>query len=325
MGDHAIVSPQFWIGETGRFLKSCGPETQVVALYLLTCPNSNMIGLYYLPLPTLCHETGVSREGALKALQRASEGEFARYDAPSETVFVYEMARYQIGDTLKPGDNRIKAIQKMAIQMRKSPFYQAFLDRYRKPFLLEDMPKPGKNQSPSEAPSKPLRSQDQEQEQDQDKEKEPEQGDNGSSPEEPRDAGSSEQSSKDPPTPKQPPKKSSKHFSDLVGGYVESIRASCEGLEALFNAQGKDFNPYQWVQFQLKKQAHPQAIDESLAGLLVIAKKGEIKDLWGYCNAILKTKNQNVNEMMAMNEHSLTKQESAKAARMICEALGLEM
>lgn len=164
MRDHAIVSPQFWTGNTGRYLRQY-PDAQRLALYLLTCPNANMIGLYYIPIPTICHELGMDKEGASKALRRVSEGGFATYDEGSEVVFVHEMAKFQIGPYLKPGDNRIRGIEKMLEAYSKSVLYNEFVKRYAKCFQLSTALN-------REAPSKPLRSQDQEQDQEQDK-KEP--------------------------------------------------------------------------------------------------------------------------------------------------------
>jgi hypothetical protein len=126
-----------------------------------------MIGLYYLALPTLCHEVGITEKGALKALARCSEGVFGYYDRGSEGVFVPEMAHYQIGPTLKPKDNRHKAVLKLLEQMRKSPFIKEFMARYQVPFQLPDL-------SPLQAPCKPLRSQDQDQVQEQEKDQEQE-------------------------------------------------------------------------------------------------------------------------------------------------------
>lgn len=85
MRDFAKVAPSFWIGDTGRMLRKLGAEVQVAAFYLITAPGANMTGIYYLPMPTFCHETGPSPEGASKALRSLSEGGFAHYDPHSET------------------------------------------------------------------------------------------------------------------------------------------------------------------------------------------------------------------------------------------------
>src|SRR5437899_9218726 len=71
--EYAKVAPQFWTGETGKRIRALGRDAQVVALYLVSSPSSTMLGFYYLPIPTLCHEIGISRQGALKALRSLSE------------------------------------------------------------------------------------------------------------------------------------------------------------------------------------------------------------------------------------------------------------
>ena len=64
---YAVLVPTFWTGETGKRLRGYGRDAQVVALYLVTGPPAEMIGLYYMPLPTLMHEVGITQQGALKA------------------------------------------------------------------------------------------------------------------------------------------------------------------------------------------------------------------------------------------------------------------
>lgn len=229
MRDYAIVSPHFWRGETGRSIRGRRP-TQILALYLLTCPSSNMLGMYYLPICTITHETGLTDEevvqgfmdlakfspthqyspvdnfqnqsineapskplqspfqGPPKPLLRGIEGvsegltrSFAVYDLPSEYVFLPKMLAYQVGESLKPGDNRIKWIKKELKKLQKCPFYPLFMELYAEKFQLnQTVYKPVRKspkkplQRPLQAPSKPLRSQDQDQDQEQDKNKEKE-------------------------------------------------------------------------------------------------------------------------------------------------------
>lgn len=163
MREYGKMVPAFWVGATGRALRG-HPEAQVIAAYLVTCPSANMVGLYYLPLPTLCHETGIPLKGALKALLRVEEVGFAAYDHPSEMVWVPEMAKYQIGDSLKPSDNRVKGILREVETYKKSKFFGEFVKKYWDAFSL---PGPIPETRGSEAPSKALRSQEQEQEQEQ--------------------------------------------------------------------------------------------------------------------------------------------------------------
>jgi hypothetical protein len=169
MRDYSKVSPRFWTGETGKAIRKMGFETQVVAMYLVTGPAANMLGLYYLSMAQLCHESGSPFKGASKALRSLSEASFAYYDEHSEHVYLPNMAREQIGDRLSPKDNRHIAILRDIENYRKTPFFNDFVLRYREVFALHDVTlneeKKGKTGSPFEAPSKPLRSQEQEQEQ----------------------------------------------------------------------------------------------------------------------------------------------------------------
>ena len=111
MRNYATISPQFWLGDTGRKLRKSGPECMVVALYMMTSPHSNMLGLYYLPVLYIAHETGLDPEGASKGLQMACEAGFCSYDHDSEVVWVHEMAAWQVGESLKPGDNRCAGVR----------------------------------------------------------------------------------------------------------------------------------------------------------------------------------------------------------------------
>lgn len=164
MRDYGKVSPQFWTGATGKALKASGPEAVIVSLYLMTCPHSNMIGLYYMPTLYIAHETGLGLEGASKGLLRAEEAGFCTYDEASEYVFVHEMARFQIADELKVGDNRCKGVANELARCPNSLLRQKFFDLHGARFHLPDPP--GNNPKP-EAPPKPLGSQEQEQEQEQ--------------------------------------------------------------------------------------------------------------------------------------------------------------
>lgn len=174
MRDYGIVSPRFWIGETGRKLRSM-PYAQRVAMYLLTAPASEMTGVYYCPVATILNDVGLpseslarDHEGALKAVIEALKAlqslDFCKFDFDSEYVFVKEMARWQIAEKLKPTDNRVKGIIK-TVESMPEPMRSRFIARYNDDFSLGfEVEKQQKN----EAPSEPLRSQEQEQEQEQD-------------------------------------------------------------------------------------------------------------------------------------------------------------
>jgi hypothetical protein len=168
MRDYAKLAPTFWTGTTGKVLRKKGPEAVVVALYLVSAPGSNMLGLYYQPLLFMAHETGLGIEGASKGLQGCIEAGFCSYDEESEMVFVHEMAAWQIADELSSKDLRCKGIQRDYDALPDCPFLGAWYERYAPVFHLTRRRESGaKSSTPAQAPSKPLRSQEQEQEQEQ--------------------------------------------------------------------------------------------------------------------------------------------------------------
>lgn len=187
MRDYATVAPQFWLGKTGRELRKQGAEAQVVSFYLMTSPHANMLGLYYLPVLYIAHETGLGFEGALKGLKGSIEAGFCSYDEETEMVWVHEMAAYQIGTSLSTGDKRCAGVRNEYAALPENPFLSNFYDKYLHHYHLttkrecaakktsEKSDKNHKKGRAIEGTYKPHRSQDQEQEQDQDQEQEQDQ------------------------------------------------------------------------------------------------------------------------------------------------------
>lgn len=171
MRDYAKLVPTFWTGKTGKALKARGSEAVIVAMYLMSSPHSNMLGLYYQPVLYMAHETGLGIEGASKGLQGAIDAGFCSFDEESEMVWVFEMASFQIASELMPKDKRCIGIQKELEALPENPFSASFFEKYRSAFHLVKARTSsgviGKNEAPQQAPSKPLRSQEQEQEQEQ--------------------------------------------------------------------------------------------------------------------------------------------------------------
>jgi hypothetical protein len=139
MRDYAQVRPTLWTGETGRLLRG-NANAQRVQFYLLTCSSSNMAGLFYLPLPLLCHDLGMPLEGALEGLRSLSEVDFAVYDEPTSYVWVLNAARESVGSNPSHADNRVLGIRRELERHAKCPFYDAFVERYAA--LFEDRPAP---------------------------------------------------------------------------------------------------------------------------------------------------------------------------------------
>jgi len=135
MREYSKISPDFWTGKTGRAIRALGPEAQIVALYLLTNRHANMIGMYWLPASYIAADTGCPIEGASKSLRSLSEAGFCRYCEETETVWVLEMAAYQIAEALDPKDKRVPSVNKM-LNESQSPFVAGFFAKYRDAFHL---------------------------------------------------------------------------------------------------------------------------------------------------------------------------------------------
>lgn len=177
MRDYGKVAATFWTRGSGRALRG-DHKAQLIAIYLMTCQASNMIGLYFIPIPTICHDVGgVTHDEALAALAKIADAGIAHYDPETDLVWIPNMASRQIGDHLVRTDKRWKAVAREFSLVGKHRFSKEFFNRY---CLAFDLPRPAWIALPIEGPShgasmdhmkghtKPHRSQDQEQEQEQD-------------------------------------------------------------------------------------------------------------------------------------------------------------
>lgn len=169
MRDYGIVSPRFWIGDTGKQLHG-DPVTQLIALYLITSPHAAMTGIYYCPMEYLSHETGTPLRSARRAISRLTELGFCEYDVATETVFVFRMAALQIAESLKPEDKRVAGLKKETAKIVPDSFKRRFLSIYGRLFHL--VPE-GCDPGPMEAPSMSLPSQDHDHDHDHDQNKRP--------------------------------------------------------------------------------------------------------------------------------------------------------
>lgn len=136
MRDFVKVSPTFWSGPTGRSLRKAGQDVQLTALYLITCPHSNYLGLYVLPINYIAADTGLPIERVRRALATIEHSGFARYDEESETVWLIEGAKWQLGELSggsngKKADNRVAMVRKdFAAMPSDCPFLQDFSEKY---------------------------------------------------------------------------------------------------------------------------------------------------------------------------------------------------
>lgn len=192
MRDYSKISPQFWVGRTGREIRELGIESRMIAIYLLSCPHSTMLGVYYLPIEYIVHDTKINKDGVVSALQKLISIGFCSYDDQAEYIWVHEMAKHQICEYLHERDKRVKAVNDIYHSLPDLIFINNFFEKYKDIFhlqtrqnkklsrqenILDQKPTTNvvnENNAPFEGASKALRSQEQDQEQKQEQEQEQE-------------------------------------------------------------------------------------------------------------------------------------------------------
>lgn len=100
----------------------------------MSCPASEMSGVFYMPKYLIEGELGIPHDELENAIKILEEADFCRfYD--DEYVFVYNMARYQIADALSPDDNRWKSLMRDIEEMPDN-IRREFIIRYNDDFNL---------------------------------------------------------------------------------------------------------------------------------------------------------------------------------------------
>ncbi|WP_417568754.1 hypothetical protein [Parasutterella excrementihominis] len=122
-----------WRSRSFRTLRG-NPWAIVLQDYLMSCPASEMSGVFYMPKYLIEGELGIPHDELENAIRILEEADFCRfYD--DEYVFVFNMARYQIADALSPDDNRWKSLMRDIEEMPDN-IRREFIIRYNDDFNL---------------------------------------------------------------------------------------------------------------------------------------------------------------------------------------------
>ena len=162
------ITARFWTGQTAVRMRKQRIETRAVAFYLATAPTSHMTGLYYITIPTIAGDLGITTHRVSKALKWLCDDGYCRWDDDSSVIWVTRMAHHQIGATLDPRDNRFGAVLDQLREFKHSPLVGAFVGHYCAAYGFADaeglgelaayVPRPEPNDpdpAPAEAPSEP--------------------------------------------------------------------------------------------------------------------------------------------------------------------------
>ena len=106
MRDYGKVFSTFWTSQTTRSLSEDG---RAVALYLITSPHTNMIGVFRLPDGYICEDLQWPSERVSKGLDNCSENGFATRFEPSKWVVIH---KHMLWNTIE-NPNQAKAALKL--------------------------------------------------------------------------------------------------------------------------------------------------------------------------------------------------------------------
>ncbi|WP_133091955.1 hypothetical protein [Thauera propionica] len=133
------LATSFWTDDLGRELRPRGPQLQLLAIYLFSNKHSNYTGIYILPKMYIAADLGIDMNSVDAMLRTLEEMNYARYDESTETIWVIDAAREQIGETLKPADKMVKAIQRELSELPKKCVLTAqFIERYADAYHLRE-------------------------------------------------------------------------------------------------------------------------------------------------------------------------------------------
>lgn len=165
MSTYGVTLHGFWEGPTGVALAAAGVHAQVVAHYLMSCRDANMIGLYHLSLPVALRQVGsLTHDLLVDAMVALDEHQFAHYDLETRIVWVRNMAFYRLGlwktcakpvdakagdrpsavkrpsteiYSLQQSDKRVTHVNRLYSSAPPNPFLLDFWQQYREVLRLE--------------------------------------------------------------------------------------------------------------------------------------------------------------------------------------------
>jgi|GEM_PF-858701 len=148
---YSKIFVKIWHSKDFRTLSE---EGKMLFLYLLTSPHRNMGGYYYLPLPYICFDTGLTEERVAKAFEELKNNDMAIYDYSAQVVLIKKWFCYNQIEN----ENQAKGLNKQLAEIPKSQLFEYFADcvrEYCKYFetILKGFDKPFQN--PSERVSEP--------------------------------------------------------------------------------------------------------------------------------------------------------------------------
>jgi len=120
---YRLIDTRLWSDPKVRELQ---PKAKLLFVYFITNPHAHFSGIYYLPLPVIRHETGLSRLAIETGIDTLSKGYLVCFDRLSEIVWVVNMLRYQ-----GRGKKILQGVANQLESLHKCTLISEFLRHYK--------------------------------------------------------------------------------------------------------------------------------------------------------------------------------------------------
>lgn len=108
MSDKRVVSSEIWRDtKFRREMKS--QKCKYLWLYLLTCPSSQSIGIFYLPIDEIVIDTKLDIDEVKQNLMSLTDLGMLDYDMETEEILIYNYPKHNIGAWGKPIIDKINS------------------------------------------------------------------------------------------------------------------------------------------------------------------------------------------------------------------------
>ena len=123
------IRPSFW--HSPKVLDMDAQE-RLLAIYLMTNPSFQMVGIYHIPKVLMSAHTGLNEESIEECLASLEDLEFLQYDHDRQVVWVVDMALSQIADN--PNTNQLKGAKNELARLweEEMPFVEDWLERHKR-------------------------------------------------------------------------------------------------------------------------------------------------------------------------------------------------
>lgn len=123
------IKPSFWHTKKTIHMDS---RSKLLAIYLMTSPSFQMVGIYHIPKVTMQAHTGLSADEIDQCIDFLETIDFMRYDSDQQVVWVVDMAATQVADN--PNPKQLKGVRNELARLweEESPFVEEWLERHRR-------------------------------------------------------------------------------------------------------------------------------------------------------------------------------------------------